>query len=101
MLGLWEGISGPLSMRLHFAFKTSRDGVLNAPEQLRGAGIAPLGFNGEPVDEPVVLGWMPAISLYFKDPDDHSLELIHVMDEAPDTEFGIAPYSDWVARLGQ
>jgi lactoylglutathione lyase len=61
-------------------------------------GVQPLGFHGEPVTEPVVLGWMPAISVYFKDPDGHSIEFIHVLEGAADTSFGIGPWSAWQAR---
>lgn len=98
MLGLWQGVRGPMHMTLHFAFRAPRAAVLEAPERLRAAGIAPLGFDGEPVDEPVVLGWMPALTLYFKDPDGHSLEMLHLIDEAPDPGFGIGPWSAWNAR---
>lgn len=98
MLGLWSGQSGPLSMTLHFAFRTTLDGVLSACETLKNRGIAPLGFSGEPVTEPVVLGWMPAASVYFKDPDGHSIELLSLLDQAPDAAFGVGPYSDWIAE---
>jgi lactoylglutathione lyase len=98
MLGLWQGSHGPLQMLGHFAFRMSRQGVLDAPATLRNAGVQPLGFHGEPVTEPVVLGWMPAVSLYFKDPDGHSLECIHVLPDAPDPGFGIGPWSAWQAR---
>lgn len=103
MLGLWSGNSSPLKftgqMTGHFAFRMSRDGVLNSPAMLRAKGVQPLGFHGEPVAEPVVLGWMPALSVYFKDPDGHSIEFIHVLDAVPDAEFGTGPWSAWQSRL--
>jgi lactoylglutathione lyase len=98
MLGLWQGSHGPLHMLGHFAFRMTRDGVLTAPENLLAKGIQPLGFHGEPASEPVVLGWMPALSVYFKDPDGHSIEFIHVLPDAPDPAFGIGPWSAWQAR---
>lgn len=98
MLGLWQGSHGPLRMMGHFAFRMARAGVLAAPATLLARGVQPLGFHGEPVTEPVVLGWMPALSVYFKDPDGHSLECIHVLDQTPDTGFGIGPWSAWQAR---
>ncbi len=58
MLGLWETGTGPLKTRLHIAFRMTADGVLQAPDILRAKGVEPLGFTGEPVTEPVVLGWM-------------------------------------------
>jgi lactoylglutathione lyase len=98
MLGLWQGGHGPLQMLGHFAFRMTREGLLQAPAALLTRGVQPLGFNGEPVTEPVVLGWMPALSVYFKDPDGHSIEFIHVLPDAPDRRFGIGPWSAWQAR---
>ncbi|MCJ9696316.1 VOC family protein [Rhizobium sp. PRIMUS64] len=98
MLGLWETGTGPLKMRLHIAFRMTADGVLQAPDILRAKGVEPLGFTGEPVTEPVVLGWMPALSIYFKDPDGHSIEFISVLDADPDRSFGVRPFSEWQAQ---
>ena len=98
MLGLWETGSGPLRMRLHMAFRMSLDGVVPSAAALKARGVTPLGFSGEPLDEPVVLGWMPAASQYFADPDGHSIEFIAVLDDAPDPAFGTRPLSEWRAR---
>lgn len=100
MLGLWSGQSGPLSIRLHFAFRTRLQGVLSACDTLNTAGVQPLGFNGEDVSEPVVIGWMPAVSIYFKDPDRHSIEMLCLLDQPPDPAFGVGPYSAWTALYG-
>lgn len=98
MLGLWETGSGPLRMRLHMAFRMSVEGVLASAGALEAHGVTPLGFSGEPLSEPVVLGWMPAVSQYFADPDGHSIEFIAVLDNAQDDGFGVGPYSAWLAR---
>ncbi|MGR9374397.1 VOC family protein [Rhizobium leguminosarum] len=98
MLGLWVTGTGPLKIRLHIAFRMTADGVLQAPDILRAKGVEPLGFTGEPVTEPVVLGWMPALSIYFKDPDGHSIEFISVLDADPDRSFGVRPFSEWQAQ---
>lgn len=95
MLGLWEAGTAPNVMRLHLAFKCEVDEVLAAPEKLRAAGIAPLGFFGEPVEEPVVIAWMPAVSLYFTDPDGHLLEYLAMLPDEPRPAAGIVAYSDW------
>ncbi|MBX4891542.1 VOC family protein [Rhizobium bangladeshense] len=98
MLGLWETGTGPLKMRLHIAFRMTVDGVLQAPARLKAKGVEPLGFTGQPATEPVVLGWMPALSIYFKDPDGHPIEFISILDDAPDRNFGVQPLSEWKAK---
>ncbi|MBM7050081.1 MULTISPECIES: VOC family protein [Rhizobium] len=98
MLGLWETGSGPLRMRLHIAFRTTLEDVLRSAAALKARGVQPSGFSGEPLDEPVVLGWMPAVSQYFADPDGHSIEFIHVLEDAADPDFGVKPYSQWLLR---
>jgi len=98
MLGLWQGGSGPLRMTGHFAFRTARDAVLKAPATLGALGLAPLGFHGEPITEAVVIGWMPAATVYLKDPDGHSIEFLHLLSDPPDEAFGIGPWSAWLAH---
>ncbi|MBP1852372.1 VOC family protein [Rhizobium halophytocola] len=95
MLGLWETGTAPLGMRLHFAFHASEEWLLDGCSRLRDAGISPLGFHGEAVEEPVVIGWVPAMMLYFKDPDGHSLEALHVLPQPPDRAFGIRSLTAW------
>lgn len=95
MLGLWGAGTAPLGMVLHFAFRVDRETMLYSQSFLKQSGIAPLGINGEPVEEPVVIGWMPAISIYFKDPDGHSIEMIHVLDEPSRPDFGVQALSAW------
>lgn len=98
MLGIWEAGSAPVSIRSHIAFAISLDAMLTAVDQLRARGVTPRGFSGEPVDEPVVIGWMPAVSLYFNDPDGHSLEYIAMLPDPPQPAFGVAPWSEWGAE---
>ncbi|MEL0123343.1 MAG: VOC family protein [Paracoccaceae bacterium] len=95
MLGLWETGTGPLHMGLHFAFRVDFDTVRRAPAWLRQQGIEPLDFYGTPTNEPSVIGWMPAVSVYFKDPDGHSLEFISLLKDAANAEFGVNPLSQW------
>jgi lactoylglutathione lyase len=96
MLGVWEAGSAPNIMRLHVAFACSRADILNAPARLRERGVTPLGFYGEPAEEPVVIGWMPAASLYFRDPDGHLLEYVAMLDDAPRPGVGVVSYSAWI-----
>jgi lactoylglutathione lyase len=99
MLGLWSVHSSPMRMRLHVAFDVSFDDVIASVERLRAAGITPRDGNGEPADEPVVIGWMPAASVYFDDPDGHSLEYIAMLDAPPRPDWGWLPLSEWRRRM--
>lgn len=101
MLGVWEAGSGPNRLRLHLALSCTLDDILDAPRRLRERGVPPLGFAGEPVDEPVVIGWMPAASLYFSDPDGHLLEYVAMLEAAPRADLGVVPYSAWRAAIGR
>jgi lactoylglutathione lyase len=93
MLGLWSIGTAPMGMRLHVAFEMSLEDVLGAPERLRGQGVKPLSFFGEPTEEPSVIGWMPAAAVYFQDPDGHMLEYLAMLPLAPRPEAGIVPWS--------
>jgi lactoylglutathione lyase len=97
MLGLWEIGSSPLTLGLHLAFSVDLESVLAAPAMLRSQGVTPLSFDEAETDEPSVLGWMPAASVYFRDPDGHLLEYLAMLDEEPRASAGIRPYSEWVA----
>lgn len=98
MLGLWEYGTAPLFMTLHFAFRTAREAVLSACEKLQTAGIQPLSIKNQPISEPEVIGWMPAVVVYFKDPDGHIIEFLNLLDGEPDKTFGVQPYSAWASR---
>jgi len=97
MLGLWAGGSAPQKTTTHVAFAARREDVIAAPRVLRSAGITPLDFDGHPADEPVVLAWMPAVSIYFHDPDGHLLEYIAMLAEDPRPDDGVVPWKEWTA----
>ena len=97
MLGLWEA-GGPQRMTLHTAFAVSLDDILVSAKKLRDAGVTPLDFDGSETDEPDVLAWMPAASLYFRDPDGNMLEFLAMLDDAPAPELGILKWSEWQGR---
>lgn len=94
LLGLWATES-PQRMILHIAFRATAEAVTNAVATLRDAGITPLDFDGRPADEPVVIAWMPALSIYFRDPDGHLLEYIAMLDEPSRPELGVIPWRRW------
>lgn len=97
MLGLWETGTSPNRLRLHISFAAALADVIGAIARLREAGIAP---RADSRDEPVVFAWMPAASVFFDDPDGHSLEYIAVLDEAARPELGTIPLSRWRALTG-
>ena len=95
MLGLWGTGSGPQRMALHTAFRASLADVVAAPSALRSAGIMPLDFDGQPTEQPVVLAWMPAASVFCHDPDGNLLEYIAMLPDTPHPEQGIVPWQEW------
>lgn len=98
MLGLWAAGTAPIGISLHVAFTASLDDVLDAPSRLRRLGLTLLSFHTDETNEPSVIGWMPAAAVYFRDPDGHLLELLAMLDEAPDPDRSILSWSDWPAR---
>lgn len=98
MLGLWEVGTLPLRQSLHLAFRVGLADLLQAPQLLQQAGIAPLDFEGHAAKEPVVLAWMPAASLYFHDPDGNLLEFLAMLEDAPRPEIGVIKWSQWEGR---
>jgi lactoylglutathione lyase len=99
MLGLWCIHSSPVRLRLHIAFATELEHVRNSVAILRSKGIIPRSGGGGPkLDEPTVFPWMPAASVYFDDPDGHSLEYIAVLPHPPQPDMpGRVPLSAWMA----
>lgn len=97
MLGLWSIHSSPLCMRLHVAFDVAEEHVEASIGRLRDAGIEPR-HAGKPMQEPVVISWMPAASVFFDDPDGHRLEFIAMLEGPSNPDWGWIPLSDWRAR---
>ncbi|HMF92391.1 MAG TPA: VOC family protein [Candidatus Angelobacter sp.] len=98
MLGLWEIGSAPLRLSLHVAFTVELSDLLRAPQRLRAANIIPRDFAGNPTDEPVVLAWMPAASLYFHDPDGNLLEFLAMLPDDAQPELGVVKWTEWKRR---
>ena len=95
MLGLWGAGSAPQKTTTHIAFAATLDDVLAAPARLRSTGISALDFDGYPTNEPVVLAWMPAVSVYFHDPDGHLLEYIAMLAEGARPDQGVVTWREW------
>jgi len=95
MLGLWETGSGPQQMVQHLAFRVEAGALFAAAEALRESGIVPLDIDAKPVDEPVILAWMPAAAIYFHDLDGNLLEFLAMLPEQPRPDLGVLPWSSW------
>ncbi len=98
MLGLWSAGVGPHHVTSHIAFATALSEVIAATASLERSGIMPLDFEGRRTAHPVVLAWMPAAAVYFRDPDDHLLEFIAMLDDEARPEDGVVTWSDWNTR---
>jgi len=98
MLGLWSTHTAPLALRLHFAFQVSLDNAIAAVAGLRSAGLRPRSGAGDPIEEPEVLPWIPAASVYFDDPDGHSLEYIAMLPDQPAAAAPRISLSAWRRR---
>jgi len=94
MLGLWAA-GAAQHVTGHVAFATTLGDVIEAPASLERSGITPLDFNGRPTTEPVVLAWMPAAAVYFRDPDGHLLEFITMLEDEAQPDGGVVTWSDW------
>jgi lactoylglutathione lyase len=101
MLGLWAAGTAPITLSLHLAFAAPLEEVLDAPSRLRRLGVTPLSFHAEETKEPSVIGWMPAAAVFFRDPDGHLLELLAMLEEAPDPDRRILSWSDWSSLVSR
>jgi lactoylglutathione lyase len=98
MLGLWEAGTMPMRMSLHVAFRVALSDLHEAPARLQESGIQARDLDSHPTDEPVVLAWMPAASVYFHDPDNNLLEFICMLPDPPRPDLGVISWSEWLRR---
>lgn len=98
MLGLWEVGTTPQRLNLHLAFTVELPDLLNATQSLKAEDITPLDFSGNPTDQPIVLAWMPAAALYFRDPDGNLLEFLAMLPDRPAPELSVVKWDAWMNR---
>ncbi|MDO3643590.1 VOC family protein [Mucilaginibacter sp. L3T2-6] len=95
MLGLWEKPKEKIDKR-HFAFRCDADDILySSVDFLKSRGIKPYNFLNDGSETPMVFAWMPALAIYFEDPDGHELEFIAILDGPSRPELGVISYDDW------
>ncbi len=44
----------------------------------------------------MVFAWMPAIAIYFNDPDGHQLEFIAILAGKGQPALGVISYDEWI-----
>ncbi|MEY8761444.1 VOC family protein [Chryseobacterium tongliaoense] len=97
MLGLWEQKEN-LQPR-HFAFSADKEDILNySVEFLRKQDLKPYNFLKNGTDNPMVFAWMPALAIYFNDPDGNQLEFISILEGDGKPELGVLSYEEWLER---
>ena len=96
MLGIWEKPAHEVQ-RQHFAFRSSLKHILKAQNYLEDRRLEPRNFLNDGTKQPMVFAWMPAIALYFQDPDGHSLEFISIIKGKPRPELGVMTLEAWEA----
>lgn len=95
MLGLWEQ-KDHLQTR-HFAFSSTTEDILNySVDYLKNRNLTPYNFLKDGLDAPMVFAWMPALAIYFNDPDGNQLEFISILEGESRPELGVISYEDWM-----
>ena len=93
MLGIVERPLEKVSLQ-HFSFEIALDDMKDAFSFLERRGIT--GHNMiDKGPSPQVHGWMPAVSLYFEDPDGHLLEFISMLPDKPRPDVGLLLWEEW------
>ncbi|MEO5997094.1 MAG: VOC family protein [Chitinophagaceae bacterium] len=98
MLGLWEKPKEEIDKR-HFAFRCDTEDILKRSVGfLKERNLKPYNFLKDGTERPMVFAWMPAIAIYFNDPDGHYFEFISVLEGKPKPELGVISYDEWQKR---
>jgi len=97
MLGLWEQKEN-LQTR-HFAFTADKEDILNySVDFLKNKNLKPYNFLKNESVQPMVFAWMPALAIYFNDPDGNQLEFISILEGEEKPELGVLSYEEWLKK---
>lgn len=96
MLGIWEFPKDQIDIR-HFAFECDANWIINeSVNWLKERKLPFRNFLRDGTERPMVFVWTPAASIYFDDPDGHSLEFIGLLDGKSRPDHGILSYDEWL-----
>ncbi|MCW3169087.1 VOC family protein [Chryseobacterium sp. 09-1422] len=100
MLGLWEQKEN-LQTR-HFAFSADTNDILNySVDFLKTKNLQPYNFMKNGSIQPMVFAWMPALAIYFNDPDGNQLEFISILEGVGKPELGVISYQEWMEKSSE
>ncbi|WP_422106798.1 VOC family protein [Winogradskyella sp.] len=97
-LGLWEKPKDEIDIR-HFAFECDWDWILNESiDFLKSHKLNFWNFLNDGSEQPMVFANIPAIAIYFTDPDGHYLEFIGKLPGSYSPERGsmVMSYAQWL-----
>ncbi len=96
LLGLWEKPKDQIDIR-HFAFSCEPEWILKESVHfLKSHKLNFWNFLQDDTERPMVFAWVPAIAIYFNDPDGHDLEFIGVLDGKSRPAAGVISYEEWL-----
>lgn len=68
---------------------------------LEQRNLNPYNFLKDLIRQPMVFAWMPALTIYFDDPDGNVLEFIAILPGKASPELGIVTYEEWLKTSNQ
>ena len=98
MLGLWEKPKEEIDIR-HFAFECEPEWIIKESiDFLKSHNLNFWNFLQDDNEKPMVFCWMPAVSIYFNDPDGHYLEFIGILPGKTKSyeEKRVVTYEQWL-----
>lgn len=94
MLGLWQ-VPEAEFVKSHFAFALPLEQMYGVCNTLERQGLAWRNFLNDDSGSLYVHAWMPAVSVYFADPDGNSLEFLAMLPDPPQLERGLVVWEEW------